>query len=248
MIDIHCHILPKVDDGSQSMQMSLDMIATAYDSGVRSMIATPHCWLGAYDNLASPSLQETWDELYHAVHAAGIPMHLYQGMEIMAFDELAEALQRGMVWTLNGTRYFLIEFSFHEDPAYCRQVLNSCLTAGYLPVIAHPARYFFVQEEPSIVYEWYTMGCAIQLNKDSLLGRHGRNAYEVSHSLLRHHLVSCVASDAHENSMRTTDLDEVRSQLLYRYNEEYAYMLLEENPSRILRGETLVGYTPRAYQ
>ena len=248
MIDIHCHILPHIDDGSRSLEMSLDMVATAYDSGVRSMIATPHCYPGLYDTYAGEALQQSWDELYHAVHAAGIPVHLYQGMEIMAFNELPEALRRGEVWTLNGTRYFLIEFAFNEDPDYCKTILSSCLSAGYLPVVAHPARYYFVQEDPSLVYEWYTMGCAIQLNKDVLLRRCGQAAYEVGNSLLRHHLVSCIASDAHRSNMRTTDLDEIRDFLVNEYNEEYAYMLLEENPSRILNGQTLVGYKPRAYQ
>ncbi|MBQ6478612.1 MAG: hypothetical protein IJI44_04495 [Erysipelotrichaceae bacterium] len=248
MIDIHCHILSQVDDGSDSLDMSLEMIATAYDSGVRSMIATPHCYPGLYDNFADPYLQQAWDELYAAVHAAGIPMHLYQGMEILAFDELPVLLQEGGVWTLNGTPYFLIEFNFNEDPSYCKKILSACIAAGYRPIIAHPARYFFVQEDPSVVYEWYMMGCGIQLNKGTLLKRNGHRAYEIGRSLLRHHLVSCVASDAHETAMRTTDLDEVREYLINEYNEEYAYMLLEENPSRILEGKKLVGYTPRAYK
>lgn len=247
MIDIHCHIIPRVDDGSRSMDMSLDMVAAAYDSGVRSMIATPHSCPGLYDNYDGKDLQQAWDELYHAVHAAGIPMHLYQGMEIMATDELPEMLREGNVWTLNGTPYFLVEFSFNEDPDYCRRILSECITAGYQPIIAHPARYFFVQDDPSLVYEWYMMGCGIQLNKDTLLKRHGHVAYEVGSSLLRHHLVTCVASDAHRSNIRTTDLDEVREYLMNEYDEEYAYMLLEENPDRILQGQKLVGYEPLPY-
>lgn len=248
MIDIHCHILPGVDDGSQDMETSLEMIAAAYDSGVRSMIATPHCYPGLYENYASRPLQQAWNELYHAVHAAGIPMHLYQGMEIMAFDDLVSYLEDGKVWTLNGTSYCLVEFDFREDPAYCKRILASCLSAGYQPIVAHPARYFFVQDNPSLVYKWYQMGCGIQINKDSLLRRHGQMAYEISHSLLRHHLVSCVASDAHGIQARTTDLDEVREYLIGEYGEEYAYMLMEENPSRILEGKSLVGYAPREYE
>ena len=247
MIDIHCHILPDVDDGSHSIDMSLEMIATAYDSGVRSMIATPHCYPGLFENHADENLQQVWDELYHAVHAAGIPMHLYQGMEIMAVDDLPDLLREGKVWTLNGTSYFLIEFDFNEDPSYCKETLSFCIDVGYIPIIAHPARYFFVQEDPSVVYGWYMMGCGIQLNKDSLLKRHGSRAYETANSLLRHNLVSCIASDAHGSDIRTTDLDEVREFMFNEYSEEYAYMLLEENPDRILRGKRLVGFSPRPY-
>lgn len=247
MIDIHCHILPNVDDGSQSIEMSLEMISAAYDSGVRSMIATPHCYNGLYDNYAGNELQLNWDDLHHAVREAGIPMHLYQGMEIMARDDLPELLQKGKVWTLNGTLYFLVEFSFNENPSWCKSILEACIDAGYKPVVAHPARYYFIQDNPSSVFDWYTMGCGIQLNKDSLLGKNGRQAFEVANSLLRHHLVSCVASDAHHTRVRTTDLDEIREYLIKQYGEEYAYMLLEENPDRILRGKSLVGYDARAY-
>ncbi|MBR2842484.1 MAG: hypothetical protein IKF06_04320 [Lachnospiraceae bacterium] len=247
MIDIHCHIIPKVDDGSRSTEMSLDMISAAYDSGVRSMITTPHCYSGMYENYAGEKLQKAWDDLHRSVREAGIPMHLYQGMEIMAREDLPLLLQEGKVWTLNGTRYFLVEFAFNEDPLWCKKILSLCIEAGYKPIVAHPARYYFIQDDPSSVYEWYNMGCGIQANKDSLLRRNGHRAYEVANSLLRHHLVSCVASDAHRNNVRTTDLDEVREFLIKEYGEEYAYMLLEENPGRILEGKALVGYTPYPY-
>ena len=247
MIDIHCHILPNVDDGSRSLEMSLEMVSAAYDSGVRSMIATPHCYRGLYDNYAGKDLQQVWDDLHHAVRKAGIPIHLYQGMEIMARDDLPALLQEGRVWTLNGTLYFLVEFSFGENPAWCKSVLSACIDAGYKPIVAHPERYYFIQDDPSPVFDWYNTGCGIQINKDSLLGRNGHRAYEVANSLLRHHLVSCVASDAHHTSVRTTDLDEVREFLIREYGEEYTYMLLEENPDRILRGKPLVGYAARSY-
>ncbi len=247
MIDIHCHIVPNVDDGSRNMEMSLDMVSAAYDSGVRSMIATPHCYRGLYENYAGKRMQDAWEELHQAVRSAGIPVHLYQGMEIMATDDLPEQLRVGKVWTLNGTRYFLVEFNFNEDPAYCKKILRSCIEAGYKPVIAHPERYYFIQDERLPVYEWYLMGCAIQLNKDSVLGRNGIAAHETALSLLRHNLVSCIASDAHHTQVRTTDLDEVREYIIREFGEEYAYMLLEENPDRILRGRRLVGYTPHPY-
>ena len=247
MIDIHCHILPNVDDGSRSLEMSLEMVSAAYDSGVRSMIVTPHCYPGLYENYAGEELQTAWDELHEAVRDRGIPVHLYQGLEILATEELPEQLEKGTVWTLNGTKYFLVEFTFDEDPQFCKDVLSACIERGYTPVIAHPERYYFVQDDRSLVYDWYTMGCGIQVNKDSLLRRYSSSAYETGTSLLRHNLVSCIASDAHRPYMRTTDLDEAREFLIREFGEEYAYMLLEENPDRILRGKPLVGYHPHRY-
>ncbi|MCR5229223.1 MAG: capsular biosynthesis protein, partial [Solobacterium sp.] len=84
MIDMHIHILPEVDDGSRSLEMSLEMASVAASTGVHSMIATPHCYRGLYENYASDRLQHIWDRLHSALHRHGIPIHLYQGMEIMA--------------------------------------------------------------------------------------------------------------------------------------------------------------------
>ncbi len=170
MIDIHTHVLPGIDDGSESMEMSLALISSALEGGTEAIIATPHCCRGVFDNYAGEELQKRWDDLHRAVRRAGIPMHLYQGMEIMACDDLPELLKTGRVWTLNGTKYFLMEFEFNDDPKYGSELIQRCIDAGYTPVIAHPARYYFVQDDPSIVYDWYRKGCAIQLNKGSLLG------------------------------------------------------------------------------
>ncbi len=247
MIDMHIHILPGVDDGSRNLEMSLEMASIAAETGVHSIITTPHCYRGRYENYATKQLQQVWDRLHSAIRKNGIPIHLYQGMEIMACDDLPELLKNGSVWTLNGTRYFLMEFEFDEDPRYCRKIISSCIKAGYFPVIAHPARYYFVQNDPQIVFEWYTLGCAIQLNKESLLGLNGRKAEEISNSLMRHGLVSCVASDAHRTYWRNTDMSQLHEFLLENYGEEYTYMVLEENPDRILRGKKLVGYEPINY-
>ena len=248
MIDIHIHILPGVDDGSTDLEMSLEMASVAASTGVHSIITTPHCYKGRYENFASRQLQERWDRLHRAIKETGIPIRLYQGMEIMADDQLGDWLRQGKVWTLNGTRYFLVEFQFGEDPAYCTEILKKCIAAGYHPVVAHPARYYFVQNDPSIVYEWYRMGCAIQINKESLLGEEGKRAEETSNSLMRHGLVSCVASDAHRTYWRNTDMGRLEEFLMDTYGKEYTYMVLEENPGRILRGKSLVGYRAIPYE
>lgn len=248
MIDIHTHILPGIDDGSENMEMSLKLVQTALESGVTSIITTPHCYRGVYENYAGKDLQNRWDTLHSAVRRAGLPIHLYQGMEIMACEDLPELLETGKVWTLNASRYFLVEFQFDEDPSYCHKIIRSCIDAGYQPVIAHPARYYFVQDDPSIVYDWYRMGCAIQLNKDSILGDNGPRARQTAYSLLRHCVVSCVASDAHRTYWRNTDMSRLEQALLDDFGEEYTYMLVEDNPDRILRGRRLVGYDPVPYQ
>ena len=153
MIDIHSHVLPGVDDGAQTMEDSLELLAQAADSGVHTLVATPHCNIpDEFENFAGPELDELFLRLDKARQEAGIPLRLCRGMEVFATYELPALLRDGRVWTLNGTRYFLMEFAFQEDPDYCREILRRCRELDYLPIIAHPERYDFVQDDPEDVY------------------------------------------------------------------------------------------------
>ena len=245
MIDIHTHVLPGVDDGSPELDASLEMLYMAAESGVHTLVTTPHCNIpGEFENYVSPELDALWRQLARAADRENIPLRLCRGAEIFATEELPELLSDGLVWTLNGTKYFLTEFSFGEDPDFCSDILRQCRARGFRPIIAHPERYLFVQVEPRIAYEWCTAGYGLQVNKGSLLGRFGPAVQDTAHLLVDHGLAACVASDAHGPYERTTDMGEIRQALADTFGEPYARLLLEENPSRILAGRDLLGYEP----
>ena len=245
MIDIHTHVLPGIDDGADGMDTALEMLAMAADSGVETLVTTPHCNIpDEFDNYVSPELERLWRYVEREAERAAIPVKLCRGMEIFGTEELPDLLTQGRVWTLNGTKYFLTEFSFGEDPDFCRHILRQCRERGFWPVIAHPERYTFVQEDPNIAYEWCTAGYGLQLNKGSLLGRFGRPAKDTAQLLMEHGLVACVASDAHSTYQRSTHMEEIRGYLAEEYGQDYMRLVLEENPSRILRGKELLGYEP----
>lgn len=245
MIDIHTHVLPGIDDGSSSMEMSLELLSMAADSGVRAIVATPHCNIpDEYENYVSPGLIDLWNRLLAAKKKAGIEIHLCRGMEIYATTDLPRLLAERKVWTLNGTNYFLMEFGFREDPDFCRLILRQCADLGFRPIIAHPERYYFIQNDPELAYEWCVNGYGLQINKGSLLGRFGKGPQYTAESLLRHGVVACVASDAHNPRQRTTHMKEIQLYLMEEYGEEYARLLLRENPARILTGRDMLGYEP----
>ena len=245
MIDIHTHVLPGVDDGAADLDEALALLAMAADSGVDTVVTTPHCNIPeVFENYACPELDDLWRAFVREINRVGIPVRLCRGMEIFATEELPELLEQRRVWTLNGTANFLTEFAFGEEPDFCFDVLRRCCQRGFHPVIAHPERYLFVQDEPAIAYEWCTMGYALQLNKGSLLGRFGRQEQLTAELLMDHGLAACVASDAHSGVQRTTHMEEIRRYLTDRWGADYARLLLEENPSRILAGRELLGYEP----
>ena len=249
MIDIHSHVLPGIDDGSDSMETSLILLEMAAESGVDTLVTTPHCNIpDEVDNYLSPELESLWERLNEEKNRAGIPIQLCRGMEIFATEALPELLQQGRVWTLNGTDWFLMEFAFHEDTDFCNEVLSRCRALGFRPVIAHPERYSFIQEDPQLAFEWCTRGYALQVNKGSLLGRFGPKVRHTAQLLMDHGLVACVASDAHNPYQRSTHMAEIRDYLIDEYGGDYAWLLLEENPKRILGGRELLGYEPIPFE
>ena len=242
---LHTHVLPGIDDGSENLDMSLAMLALAAESGVDTLVATPHGNIpGEYENYVDEDLAALWDTLNREKDYAEIPIRLCRGMEVFATQELPKLLQEGRVWTLNDTAYFLTEFSFDEDPDFCWKILRQCEELGYRPIIAHPERYFFLQGDPQLAYELCIAGYGLQVNKGSLLGRFGPEPQRTARRLMDHGLVACVASDAHRPYRRSTYMGEIRQFLLEQYGSEYTHLLLEENPARILRGDELLGYEP----
>lgn len=241
MIDIHAHILPYVDDGSADMEESIEMLQMAADSGVSRIVATPHCNIpGSFENYWGSGIEERFRDLQREAQGRNIPVEILTGMEVFATPELPELLRQKKILTLNQTRYFLTEFAFDEEMWFCDNLLEACENEGYIPIIAHPERYFFVQEYPDLVYFWRERGYGIQVNKGSVLGRFGTAARRTANLLLEHNLVSCVASDAHSSGHRTPHMAELRWYLEKNFGVEYAEMLLVENPKRILAGEAFV--------
>ena len=239
MIDLHSHILPGLDDGAQSLQDSLDMARMAVDSGITAMVATPHC--------ADDRRQEAYDAwvlLRQALHENEIPLHLFLGMEIFGTPDTARMLQEGELLTLNASRYPLIEFSFRSDGEEETYILSTICKAGFRPVVAHPERYAYVQEDPHILNSWCRMGCLLQVNRGSLMGRFGRRAQQMAVELVNRNFISVIASDAHSSHQRAPWLKDIRRLLTTEVSKQYARELLHDIPKKIIKNEDIHSAVP----
>lgn len=235
MIDLHTHILPGVDDGAETMDEAIEMAELALDSGTKAIVVTPHSnQSGRYENYMSLPLKNIFEELCHKLAREQIPLKLYFGMEIFASESMASKMLNQQLIGLNAGNTYLIEFPFDADPEWIEGRLEEVQDLGKRLLIAHPERYFCVQDYPELVYEWISRGCLTQLNKGSMLGRFGRDVYRTAKTLLDNGLVSCVASDAHSPYQRTAYMKDAREYLEEKYGVEYAGLLLWENPLRIL--------------
>lgn len=240
MIDLHCHILPGVDDGAGDLETALAMAKLAWDRGTRALAVTPHCGLpGGSGNFWGPEMEERFRALREALREAEIPLRVLPGMEFFGGEDLGALYDRGRLMPLAGGRYLLTEFYFDESTAYMTSVLEEALDRGLIPLVAHPERYEAVQRRPETVREWIGRGCGIQVNKGSVLGDLGPRVEETAWELLRRGLVHAVASDAHGSRRRTPDLSRVRRHLERALGSGYSELLLEGNPARVLTDRPL---------
>lgn len=251
MTDLHIHILPGVDDGAPDLSTSLAMAEMAAESGVHVLTATPHAnqtgidgAADGYGNEASEELMELFSRVEQEIQKAGIPIRLVRGMEIMSIGPLAEKIREGRVLPLHGSRYYLMEVPFDMAPDGIRKQLMEFLTMGKIPVLAHPERYFCVQDTPELLYDFREMGAVLQMNKGSVFGRFGKGAERAAQYLLENRLADCAASDAHGTDYRTPDMRPIRFFLKQWYGDAYAELLLEENPQRILADRSIWRETP----
>lgn len=235
MIDIHTHIMPGIDDGSDNMEESLAMAELAWESGVDTIVVTPHSNIpGSFKNYDSPEWRKLFRKLQTHLQENDCQIKLVTGTEIYATEDVAERIRNRELMSINDSRYYLMEVPFDVDPYWAEDIWESVLEMDKVPVIAHPERYFCIQDEPAILYEWMKMGCLSQMNKGSVFGRFGRTAKRTAEVLLDHNLISCVASDAHSPYMRTTFMADIRDYLLDVYGERRMERLLYRNPKRIL--------------
>jgi len=239
MIDLHSHILPELDDGSQSLQESLAMARMAVNSGITAMVATPHC-----DHDRTRDVRAAWLLLREALKESEIPLKLYPGMEIFGTADTVRLLKEGKLLTLNGSDYPLVEFAFDTSGEEETRILSNLCKAGYRPIVAHPERYSYVQRNPKLMNQWFRMGCLIQVNRGSLLGRFGSRARTMALELVERGFATVVATDAHSFRKRTAWLWDIRELLEREVSPLCAKTLLLENPRKILKNEQLLPIEP----
>ena len=237
MIDIHTHILPNIDDWADSLEEAYEMALMAVRSGVEALVATPHSnqGMGIMDHERKKQ-EQAFLNLEQVLLREKVPLKLYRGMEIWSSIDMVEKIQSGKLITLNETPYVLIEFAFDEEPWWIEAIMEELKGAGLIPIIAHPERYYCVQEDPELLYEWRMQGALAQMNKGSILGRFGREIERTAEILLKKHLFTCIASDAHHAYIRTTDMRELLYYLQRHYSQEEQDRLLRQNPLSIIQG------------
>jgi len=238
MIDLHSHILPGCDDGAKDLRTAISMARIAVRDGVRIMACTPHIMPGLYNNEAS-GIRKRIDDFQKALAEEGIGLKLVMGADVHVAPDLVEKLKAGVVPTLHGSRYFLLEPPHEVVPPNFEKLVHRLLEAGYVPVLTHPERLSWAASHYAIIDRVNRAGCLMQITASSVLGGFGPRAQTLALRMLDEGRVDILASDAHGDHGRVPGLSKARQFLSERYGSQLADTLVIRKPAQILKNEVV---------
>jgi protein-tyrosine phosphatase len=233
--DIHCHLLPAIDDGAADREEALAMARLAAADGIVTAVVTPH-QLGCYSRNRGAEIRQRTEQLQQLLDRQGVAVHLLPGAEIRVEPGLAGRLHAGEILSLaDRRRHVLVELPADVYLPLERVVAELC-AAGIQPVLAHPERNAGILARPEILARLHREGCLLQITAGSLTGRFGPHAQRLAGRLVREGLAHCVASDAHGAQSRQPRLAEAFECVRRLAGWETASRLFCSNPARIAAG------------
>ena len=242
-VDIHCHLLPGVDDGAADIDESLRLIEQGIEDGVGAWVLTPHV-MTAFTEEIDKHHYAVFEELLEAVERRGFGVELYLGSEIM-FQEDVDTIRSRRTATFNENgRYFLMEFPIAFFPSHAEEILFKFQIAKMTPIIAHVERYSSLTQQPEMITRMVERGILFQVNARSIMKRSPSQLRRVAEDLIMSGAVHFVASDAHNVQNRPVELREAYERTVALVGEETANRLFIENPRAAIAGEKIENPEP----
>lgn len=236
MIDLHCHILPGIDDGAAALGVSLDMARASVADGVSVLACTPHILPGLYDN-AGPQIASAVQYLQDALEQEGVPLRLVTGADVHMVPDLIAGLRSGRIPSIAGSRYVLVEPPHHTAPPRLASFFFGLLVEGFVPILTHPERLNWLRHQYDTVRQLIRAGVWMQITSGSLTGAFGRNAQYWAHRMLDEGCVHILATDAHDTHRRPPDLSRGRDAAGARVGTEEAEHLVLTRALGVIENE-----------
>jgi protein-tyrosine phosphatase len=235
MVDIHCHILPGIDDGSKSWEMTAQMCGMAAKDGITHIVATPH------SNDTYVYNRERFTEMLGQLHDAGEGKLTFSlGCDFhFSYDNIQDALANPRRYTIGETQYLLIEFSDYGIPPSVKQDVFAICSSGMIPIITHPERNQPLLKNQDMVLKLIEAGCLVQVTANAITGAWGSRSKKMAEWLLKREAVHVVASDAHDPVNRRPIMSEARDVVAHLAGKEIAEALVTLNPEAIVEGKSL---------
>lgn len=242
MIDIHCHILPGIDDGAKTIEDSLKMAKEAVSEGVHKIIATPHLVRNRYENYKQTIFAKV-EEVNSALEAEKINLKILPGQEPRIDGDLLAGMDKGEVISLAGTNYLFVEFPSSHVPRYSEQLFYDLQVNGLIPIIVHPERNQEIMERPDVLFQLIEKGALSQVTAASICGGFGKKIKGFSEQLIEFNLAHFIASDAHNTDTRPFRMVEAFNQVRAKFGQDMEF-LLKENAELLVEGKNVYKEIP----
>ena len=232
MIDIHCHILPGIDDGAKTFEVSLEMARIAVEEGVETIVCTPHIMPGVFDN-TPVDIRRRVGELSRDLADKGVVIDLLPGSDAHVRPDFVAALQRDEIQPIGTGRYVLFEPPHNVAPPRMDDTLFNIRAAGWHPILTHPERLAWIEDRYDLIPELVHAGVMMQITAASIIGVFGERIRSLSNRMLEDGLVHVVASDAHNTSRRSTRMRKAHERCVELMGPEEAENLFVVRPRNV---------------
>lgn len=233
LTDLHCHILPYVDDGAEDLDEALELLRLQRQQNVGIVVLTPHSRTRLFETEDSVIFKQ-FQRLCREAERLGEMPELLLGREYFCDGAMMERAARQRLCTLGGGNTLLIEFSGRHTFGLACQRVKRLSELGYRPLIAHVERYFWVQEQPERLFELAGLGAQIQVNAGSVLGEQGWRQKRFCRRLMEQDLVDIIASDCHRTQWRSPNLGICQAYVERKMGRDYAHRIFCSNPAKLL--------------
>ena len=237
-VDLHCHILPALDDGAKDMEKTKEMLKIAYEEGIREIITTPH-FFASKKSASIERITMTIAEVERQMEQWGFQIKLYPGNEIYYRSEVPDLLEEGKIATLAGSRYVLVEFDPMTEYSYLRDGILKLDSYGYIPILAHTERYECLWKKKEKLQRVKDHGGLIQVNASSFQGGLFDEMAKRARYLMKNELLDFVGTDAHSTGKRSPRMKETASYLYKKLGEKKADKILVENPRAVIEDRSI---------
>ena len=248
MIDFHSHIVFGVDDGARNIDESVKMIIEAEKAGFTDIIFTPHYMEGYYE-VSKDEISKRIELLKNEINNNNLQINLHQGNEVYITNNMGSLISEKRISTANGSKYVLFETPMRDEPINLLQVVYQILEEKKVPIIAHPERYLYIQDNPNLVYELIQdSGVLFQSNYGSLVGIYGKSAQRTLSLLLKHNMIHFMGSDVHRPNSIYPIIDDAIMQLKKIIPDYKISELTYGNALKVLNNENIEIEEPSAVQ
>jgi len=233
MIDIHSHILPGIDDGSRSIDETMEMLKEAEKAGFKEIITTPHYFEGYYE-INEILRAQLINNIKAQMNAQKVSVSLYIGNEIYMTENIMDNVKLKKASSLNYKKYVLIEFDLNVKPMNMLNLIYKILKERYVPILAHPERYRFIQQDPIVLNELTSNGVLLQCNYGSFIGMYGKKAEIIAKKLLKNNMISFLGTDAHRAKSVYEKVPEIIKELTDLVGEAKVDEITDSNQRKVL--------------